>query len=154
MDIVVGAKGDRGHPAKLQPLLLSSDDVEKRRRDRRQRFPDDDPQLNRQRGRKEKNHTSNQLKIIVLIWHYIANDDKIMDLRYILQLKRQIFLKIFCTSKSQAKKLILVDRLLLSLLLLLSSSLIPEKYRFVEKFVQILPDRAASKVFLNRKMAQ
>ena len=80
MDIVVGAEGDRGHPAELQSLLLSGDDVEKRRRDRRQRFPDDDPQLNRQRGRKEKNHTSNQLKIIVLIWLYITNDDEIMHL--------------------------------------------------------------------------
>ena len=68
--------------------------------------------------------------------------------------RKQIFLKIFLTSKSQAKKLILVDRLLLSLRLLLSSSLIPEKERFFEKCVQISPDRAALKVFLNRKMAQ
>ena len=67
MDIVVGAERDRGHPAELQSLLLSSDDVEKRRRDRRQRFPDDDPQLNRQGVRKEKNHTSNQLKIMALL---------------------------------------------------------------------------------------
>ena len=148
MDIVVGAEGDRGHPAELQSLLLSGDNVEKRRRDRRQRFPDDDPQLNRQGVRKEKNHTSNQLKIIVIIWHYFIH------IKYILQLERQIFLKIFLTSKSQAKKLILVDRLLLSLRLLLSSSLIPEKERFFEKCVQISPDRAALKVFLNRKMAQ
>ena len=66
MDIVVSAKGDWGHFAKFEFVLLCGDNVEKRGRNCTERFPHRDPQLNRHRTWQQENHTSNQLEIIMI----------------------------------------------------------------------------------------
>ena len=66
MDIVVSAKGDRGHFAKFEFVLLCGDNVEKRGRNCTERFPHRDPQLNRHRSWQQEKHTSNQLEIIMI----------------------------------------------------------------------------------------
>ena len=66
MDIVVSAKGDRGHFAKFELVLLCGDNVEKRGRNCTERFPHRNPQLNRHRSWQQENHTSNQLEMIMI----------------------------------------------------------------------------------------
>ena len=53
-----------GHFAAL--VLLSADDVEKRRCDGAEGLPHCDPQLNWHRDRDEENHTSNQLTVVII----------------------------------------------------------------------------------------